>query len=223
LGHPQKLARIVREGLEQYKVLVTWLKELDASTGTQIAHTGLGTSLRPEDSASGLGRGSVVRSVLESSPHVDLKTRTLVVNSMRSVGLSRGATRKTHSAMGETLMAVGQVCGSLTSSRHCGLIRNKRDVSDALLRGSNALWAAATGNCATNAEMTVRDVRLIQRPRADRKVRRKVEASHQRSWAESWTWKSHQACQHRHGATRGRHRRLGVAWKINLHVGGAKW
>ena len=165
----------------------------------------------------------MVRSVLESSPRVDLKTRTLVVNSMRSVGLLRGATRKTHSAMGETLMAVGQVCGSLTSSRHCGLIQNKRDVSDALLRGSNALWAAATGNRATNAKMTIRDVRLIQRPRADRRVRQKAEASHQHLWAESQTWKSRQACQHRRGVTRERHRRLGVAQKINLHIGGAKW
>ncbi|KAF8667728.1 hypothetical protein AX14_006303 [Amanita brunnescens Koide BX004] len=116
LGHPQKLAHVVREGLEQYKALVTWLKELDASTGTQIARTGSGTSLRPEDSASRLGGGSVVRSVLESGPHVDLKTRTLVVDSTRSMGSSRGATHKTHSAMGEMLMAVGQRCERCAAS-----------------------------------------------------------------------------------------------------------
>jgi hypothetical protein len=139
LGHPQKLARVVREGLEQYEALVTWLKELDAGTGTQIARTGSGTSLRPEDSASGLGGGSVVRSALESGPRVDLKTRTSVVDSTRSAGSSRGATRKAHSAMGETLMAVGQVRGLLTSSRYRGLIRYKRGVSDAPLQGSNVL------------------------------------------------------------------------------------
>ncbi|KAF8666010.1 hypothetical protein AX14_006579, partial [Amanita brunnescens Koide BX004] len=50
LGHPQKLVRVVCEGLEQYEALVNWLKELDAGTGTQIVCTGSGTSLRPEDS-----------------------------------------------------------------------------------------------------------------------------------------------------------------------------
>ena len=65
--------RVVCEGLEQYEALVNWLKELDAGTGTQIVCTGSGTSLRPEDSVSGLGGGSVARSALESSPRVDLK------------------------------------------------------------------------------------------------------------------------------------------------------